>query len=322
MSGPGRSYRTGISLQDLFRRFPNDERAEAWFIKNRWPNGVACPHCGSLNVQTGAKHPSMPCRYRKRFSTKTGTIIEGSKLGFQNWLVAAYILSTSLKSVSSTKLARDLNIIQWTAWFLAHRLRAALDVQHPRFKGPIQVDETCVGGRYQNKPKAVADRMALEISWGKTAGKDPAVGVRDRATGRMAARAVDIADRPTLMDFLVEHTRSGATVYSAGASHYQRISFEHETVSHTEDYGRGDIHTISLESLWAMIKQAHKGTFHKLSPEHLDRYVQEFAGRHNLREQDTIDVMAAIAAGMQDKWLRYSELIAPNGRPNGSRTTK
>ncbi len=327
MSGPGRGYRAGISLRQLFRIFPNDERAEAWFIRQRWPQGVVCPHCGSFNVQTGAKHKTMPFRCRekecgKRFSTKTGTVMEGSKLGYQTWLVAAYILSTSLKSVSSTKLARDLGITQRSAWFLAHRLRAALAAEGQAFTGPVEVDETYVGGRLQNRSRATRERMANEMGWGGVAGKEPVVGVRDRATGQVAARAIEIADRVTLEDFLIEHAAPGATVYSDGAQQYARISFDHETVEHTNEYVRGDVHTNGLESFWSTIKRAYKGTFHKLSPKHLDRYVQEFAGRHNLRDQDTIEMMAAIAAGMRGKRLRYRELIAPNGRPNGARPTR
>ncbi len=249
MSGPGRSYRTGISLQDLFRLFPDDEAAEAWFIKKRWLGGVVCPHCGSTNVQEGAKHPSMPFRCRekecgKRFSTKTGTVMEGSKLGYQTWLVAAYILSTSLKSVSSTKLARDLNITQRSAWFLAHRLRSALDIQYPQFEGPVEVDETYVGGCYKNKPKAVRDRMAFEFGWGGTVGKEPVVGVRDWATGRVAARAIEIPDRVTLEDHVIKYTAPGAMVYSDGASQYRRIPFDHQAVDHGEEYVRGDVRSI------------------------------------------------------------------------------
>ena len=84
---------------------------------------------------------------------------------------------------------------------------------------------------------------------------------------------------------------------------------------------RGNVHTNGLESLWSMIKRAYKGTFHKLSPKHLDRYVQEDAGRQNLQERNTVETMAAIATGMQGKRLRYRELIAPNWRPNGSLPT-
>ena len=79
------------------------------------------------------------------------------------------------------------------------------------------------------------------------------------------------------------------------------------------------MHTNGIESLWSMMKRAHKGTFHKLSPKHLDRYVQEFAARHNLRDEDTIDIMAAVADGMAGKRLTYKALIADNGLDSGAR---
>ena len=222
MSGPGRGYRAGISLRQLFRILPTDQRAEAWFIEQRWPGGVVCPHCGSVRVQDGAKHKSMRFRCSekecgKRFSTKTGTVMEGSKLGYQTWLVATYILSTSLKSVSSTKLARDLGITQRSAWFLAHRIRAALAADRPVFEGPVEVDETYVGGRLKNRSRATRERMANEMGWGGVASKEPIVGVRDRSAGHVAARAIEISDRVTLEDFLAEHTAPDATVYSDGA---------------------------------------------------------------------------------------------------------
>ena len=86
------------------------------------------------------------------------------------------------------------------------------------------------------------------------------------------------------------------------------------------EYVKGDVHTNGIESLWSMLKRAHKGTFHKLSPKHLDRYVQEFAGRHNVREQDTIEQMAAVADGMDGKRLTYERLIAANGLESGARS--
>lgn len=128
---PGKHFREGISLIELMRFFPDNKTAEKWFVKKRWPEGVPCPHCGSDNVQTGAKHKTMPFRCRekecaKRFSVCTGTVMESSNLGFQAWVFAMYILSTNLKSVSSIKLHRDLAITQKSAWHLAHRLRKAL----------------------------------------------------------------------------------------------------------------------------------------------------------------------------------------------------
>ena len=79
-------------------------------------------------------------------------------------------------------------------------------------------------------------------------------------------------------------------------------------------------HTNGIESFWSMLKRAHMGTFHKFSPKHLDRYVTEFAGRHNLREADTIDVMGAVFDGSVGKRLRYRELIADNGLHSGARS--
>ena len=92
---------------------------------------------------------------------------------------------------------------------------------------------------------------------------------------------------------------------------YRGIPFDHEAVRHVDgEYVRGDAHTQGIESFWAMLKRAHKGTFHKISPKHLHRYISEFAGRHNVRESDTIDQMAAVARGLVGKRLTYRALIA------------
>ena len=129
---PGKHHREGISLMKLFKMFPDNSAAEKWFAKARWPEGTHCPHCESVNVQSGAAHKSMPyrCRERecrKRFSVRTGTCMEASNLGFQIWAIAVYLMSTSLKGVSSMKLHRDLGITQKSAWHLAMRLRKALE---------------------------------------------------------------------------------------------------------------------------------------------------------------------------------------------------
>ena len=120
---PGKHHREGISLIKLSKMFPDDATAEKWFAKTRWPEGTHCPHCGSVNVQSGAAHKSMPyrCRERecrKRFSVRTGTCMEASNLGFQIWAIAVYLMSTSLKGVSLMKLHRDLEITQKSAWHL------------------------------------------------------------------------------------------------------------------------------------------------------------------------------------------------------------
>ena len=153
---PGKSHRKGMTLQQLFRMFPNDEAAAKWFAEKRWPDGPHCPYCGSTNVQSGAKHKTMPYRCRekacaKRFSVRTKTPMEASNLGYQTWAIALYQVTTNLKGVSSMKLHRDLGITQRSAWFLAHRLREAWKDDGPQFSGPVEVDETYIGGKEKNK---------------------------------------------------------------------------------------------------------------------------------------------------------------------------
>ena len=319
----GKSDREGISLAELFKRWPTDEAAEAWFVSRRWPHGVACPHCGSMNVQTGAKHKTMPYRCRekecaRRFSAKTGTVMEGSKLGFQTWMIATYLLSTNLKSVSSMKLHRDLSINQRSAWFLAHRLRVALADRQEAFGGPVEVDESYFGGRQANMPKA----KRKELARGGTAHMTAVVGMKDRESNEVRAEVVADTKKPTLQGFVRENAGEGATVYTDEHRSYVGLDadYDHEAVNHrVGEYVRGLAHTNGVESFWSMLKRAHKGTFHKVSPKHLQRYVDEFAGRHNVRDADTIDIMGTFAAGTVGKRLRYRDLIADNGLPSGAR---
>ena len=321
MKAPGKAHRKGISLVEIMRRFPDDASAEAYFVERRWPNGVACPHCGSTNVQSGTKHKTMPYRCRekecaKRFSAKTGTVMEGSKLGFQVWMVATFLLSTNLKSVSSMKLHRDLDITQKSAWFLAHRLRRALDRDGDMFAGPVEVDETYFGGKRRNMSNA--KRKELAGTGRGAVGKVAVVGMKDRETKHVRARVVEATDKPTLQGFVVEHTAPGATVYTDEAS--EGLPFKHESVKHSvSQYVRGMAHTNGAESFWSMLKRAHMGTFHKMSPKHLNRYVDEFAGRQNVREDDTIDQLGAMVLGMEGKRLTYAILIADNGLDSGAR---
>ena len=323
-NAPGKAYRKGITLKQILRLFPNNEIAERWFTEQRWPNGVCCPACGSVNVQTGCQHKTMPYRCRekectKKFSVKTGTVMEGSKVGYQDWVLGAFLLMTSLKSVSSMKLHRDLGVTQKTAWFLAQRLRAALSQNGTLFAGPVEVDETYVGGRRRNMSNT--RRRALAGTGHGPVGKTAVVGVKDRATKHVAAMVVKTTDAATLHGFVREHTAQGATVYTDDATAYASLQFPHATVKHSlSEYVKGDIHTNGIESLWSMLKRAHKGTFHKLSQKHLDRYVQEFAGKHNLRERDTIDQLSALSDGMDGKRLRYRTLIAENGLASGARS--
>ena len=309
--GPGKSHREGISLTELADIFPDEAAAVAWFESQVWPDGRYCGHCGSLNTRPVANAKPMPywCTdCRSYFSVRTGTAIEKSRLPLRKWAFAIYINVTSLKSVSSMKLHRDLKVTQKTAWFMLHRLREAWNRQEDgAMAGPVEVDETYVGGREKNKHAKKKQRLGRG-----GIGKAIVVGAKDRATNEVRAEVVEDANSLTLRAFVIRHAEMGATVYTDDASAYKGIPFEHESVRHSVgEYVRDMAHTNGIESFWATLKRAQKGTFHKISPKHLQRYVNEFAGKHNIRDQDTIDQMNAVIAGMVGKRLMYRDLVAP-----------
>lgn len=311
-NAPGKHYRKGITVMEATRMFDTDAKAAAWFARNRWPEGVVCPHCGSRAITPRPSRKPQPYRCRtcrKYFSETTGTLLHRSHIPLHKWAVALYLYSTNLKSVSSMKLHRDLGITQRTAWFMAHRIRQmwADEGDATKFKGPVEVDETFVGGLEKNKH---ADKR-LHSGRGPV-GKTPVVGVFDRATGKVKTEVVEGTDSGTLQSFIVRHTDPEAEVNTDDHRAYIGMPRRHVSVNHSAgEYVRGDATTNSLESHWAMLKKGIVGTFHHLSAKHLERYTTEFAGRHNNRELDTEEHMEHLARGADGKRLTYAELIGP-----------
>ena len=295
-----------MSLVDVMTMFPNDEAAEQWFVERRWPDGASCPHCHSDNVQEKAKHATMSSRCRscrKFFSVRTGTAMQDSKLGYQVWALAFYLMATGIKGVSSMKLHRDLGITQKTAWHLAHRVRECWDIEAVKFEGPIEADEAYFGGLEKNKHKA----KRLNAGRG-TVGKTAVLGIKDRKTKHVAAQVASSTDKATVQGFIRSKAKAGVKLYTDESRAYTGLN--REAVRHSlGEYVRGQAHTNGMESFWAMLKRGFYGVYHRMSPKHLHRYVQEFSGRHNDRPRDTADQLSAMVRGMCGKRLTYKELV-------------
>ena len=184
------------------------------------------------------------------------------------------------------------------------------------------ISETGEGGKPFPACEGKRRKLKKEGAGRGTAGKAAVVGVNDRETNRVAAKHVSCTKANQVQGMVSEHVEPGTKVYTDEAAAYKGMSeFDHEAVNHSvAEYVRDMAHTNGMESFWSMIKRAHTGAFHKISPKHLDRYVQEFAARHNLRDRDTIDIMSAVAEGGVGKRLRYENLIADNGLASGARS--
>ena len=318
-NAPGKHYRKGYTLIEAVHEFADDAKAEQWLVNRRWPDGIHCPDCDSVNIgkrspRKGRKTPEYRCNSCKMdFTVKTGTILHDSKLPLGKWVLAFFLYSTSLKSVSSMKLHRDLGITQKAAWHLAHRIRETWNQETNRMAGEVEADEAYFGGKESNKhadKKLHAGRGAV--------GKTPVAGLRSRETNHVKAEVVEKTDGPTLRGFVHMNTTFDSTVYTDEAPAYLGLNRKHEAVKHSAgEYVRGKASTNGLESFWAQLKRGHDGTFHHFSHKHLNRYVREFAGRHNSRPLDTGDMMGRMATGAVGKQLPYADLIGPQGTRMG-----
>ena len=304
-----------ISFYKFFKRFPDEESAEKFFAERRWGKDGKkrfCPHCGS--VRTVTMNHKMPYRCkdcRKFFSVRTKSILAESNVPLHKWLMAMYLLNTNLKGVPSTKLANDLGITQKTAWFLAHRIRKAFeDQQEAKFVSDVEVDETYMGGKYSNMHKSRKPRMVGAGPQDKT----PVVGIKERGSRKVKAKVTERASGVLLRGMVTETVKEGVVVYTDQNRSYEGLvkkNYKHESVNHgVGEYIRGKAHTNGVESFWSMLKRGHTGVYHKMSPKHLQRYIDEYVGRHNARPLSTMTQIELTFKGMNGKRLKYKELVS------------
>ena len=299
----GKSFCKGHTLIELMDMVPDESAAHAWFVKKRWgETGRFCPRYGGVETsKTSGDMPDWCKSCRHCFSVRTGTVLERSKIPIRKWVIAIYLCVTSLKGVSSMKLHRDIGITQNSAGFMLHWIREAMQSEMELCDGPVEVDETYIGGERKNRPKGKRERLTDRGVVGKTA----VIGMNDRKNNSITAEVVSNVKKLALQGFVKSNRVEGSIIYTNENRAYKDLA-NHESVKHS---AHEHVHTNGIESFWAMFKRTHKGAFHKMSEKHLQHYVTEFVSHHNSRIRNPIDIMG--------KRLCFADLIVDNGLASG-----
>ncbi len=270
-----------MNLVALVERFGSEEKCRAYLETLRWPTGTACLRCGSLSVSRIGKRHQFDCNScRYQFSVRSGTIFHDSHLPLWKWFLTAYMMIESKKGISANQIKRTLNVSYKTAWYLCHRIRAAMTETNPELLGgTVEADETYVGGKQRDVRKPVK------------ANKTMVMGVVERGGKvRLTSGGKDEKDlyRELAHSFLRRYVRSDAKrIITDQHSAYAKVGdadTQHDVVNHEIEWVHGDVHTNTVESVWSLLKRSIVGSYHKISTKHLDAYLDELEWRFNNRK--------------------------------------
>ena len=269
--------------------FPNEEACDAYLVARRWPNGIICPRCGSdrpYELKTMKFKWECPdCSAGGyRFSNIAGTIFENTNVDLRVWFQVIHLMLTSKKGMSARQIHRHFGFGSYkTAWYMCHRIRAALvEKDFDKRGGVVEVDETYVGGKAAKKHKDKRDGGSGGIGSGKSA----VIGAISRR-GNVVLRVIDSTDTRTLDGFVHEAASNKVSLLATDEhSGYRFLSrtYPHKIIRKSGgDYVVGAVHTNTIEGFWSILKRGVVGTYHKVSRKYLPLYVAEFQCRHNNR---------------------------------------
>ena len=276
-----------MNILEVFEQFPTQESCIQYLEKVRWHGEICCPYCTSTNTAP-AEHRHRCYTCKTSFSVTVGTIFHHTHLPLQKWFLAIMLMLNAKKGISALQLSRDLRVNKNTAWRMNMQIRKAMTQieQRPILQGIVEMDETYIGGKPRKGTRG--DGKDGKHKPGRGTKKAPVIGAVERK-GSVAAKAVDKENMKgkNMRAFVRQHVNTEASsLYTDEYKAYMGMSkvLPHSVIRHSEWYVDGDIHTNTIESFWALLKRGMFGQFHSVSRRHLQRYVDEFCYRYNLRK--------------------------------------
>jgi transposase-like protein len=272
-----------VNLVSLIEQFGSEDKCRAYLEALRWADDITCPRCGSDKISQIVKRNQFDCdACRYQFSVTAGTIFNDSHLPLWKWFLCVYLLCESKKGMSASQIQRTLGISYKTAWYLCHRVRAAMKEANPEpLTGIVEIDETYIGGKVYGKG----------AQGRKFKNKTPVIGIKQRGGELRFFKAEDVKSG-TLAKYIKANVSSDVEVimtddlpaYPKALMAAGINGRKHETINHSAGvYVDGDITTNGIESAFSLLKRGIIGSWHKVSAKHLSAYLDEMTFRFNNR---------------------------------------
>jgi transposase-like protein len=274
-----------MTLVDVINLFDTDEKCRELLVRLRWPNGVECLRCKGPVAELATAKQLFYCKECDyQFTVTASTIFNDSHLPLQKWFLATLLLCEARKGMSANQIKRTLGVSYKTAWYLCHRIRAAMkEADRPMLDGTVEMDETYVGGR----------KRGSGLKGGK--GKEVVIGIRQR-NGDLRFFHAEDAKSGTLAQYVRDNISADVDVIVTDTLNAYKSavgSASHKTVNHTnEEYVRYEdgfcVTTNTVESAFSLLKRGIVGSWHKVSAKHLPAYLDEMTFRFNRRKSSTL----------------------------------